>query len=258
MTSSLTVIPDKASSENKEAANKKFQEVAFAYAILSDDRRRKRYDTTGNTSESLDLEDDDFNWTDFFREQYAAVVTGEALAKITKDYQGSDEERTDILEAYEKYKGDMDKIYENVMCSNVLDDDERLRKIIDDAIAAGQVTSHQKYTKESEAKKQRRVQKARKEEGEAMELAEKLGVKEKLFGTDSKSKKGKKSEDGEAGLAALIQQREKGRQENFLDNLEAKYGGGKKSRKRPMDEPPEEAFQKNAAIGRKKQQASKA
>jgi DnaJ homolog subfamily C member 9 len=179
-------VLDKANPDNKDAANKKFQEIAFAYAILSDERRRKRYDTTGNTSESLDLDDDDFNWTDFFREQYAAVVTAEALDRIKKDYQGSDEE------------------------------------------------------------------------GEAMELAEELGVKEKLFGTNTKGKKSKKGGNDEAGLAALIQQRQKGRQENFFDNLEAKYAGGKKPKRRAVDEPPEEAFQKNAAIGKKKHRANKA
>jgi hypothetical protein len=87
ISSALTFVSDKATPDNKDAANKKFQEIAFAYAILSDERRRKRYDTTGNTSESLDLDDDDFNWTDFFREQYAAVVTAEALDRIKKDYQ---------------------------------------------------------------------------------------------------------------------------------------------------------------------------
>jgi DnaJ family protein C protein 9 len=258
ISSALTLVSDKATPDNKDAANKKFQEIAFAYAILSDERRRKRYDTTGNTSESLDLDDDDFNWTDFFREQYASVVTAEALDRIKKDYQGSDEERMDILGAYEMYKGDMDKIYEDVMCSNVLDDDERLRKIINDAIAAGEATPHKKYTQESEAKKQRRVTKAKNEEGEAMKLAEELGVKEKLFGTDSEGKKSNKGGNGEAGLAALIQQRQKGRQENFFDNLEAKYAGGKKPKRRAVDEPPEEAFQKNAAIGKKKHRANKA
>jgi DnaJ family protein C protein 9 len=258
ISSSLILLSDKATAENKDAANKQFQEIAFAYAILSDDRRRRRYDTTGNTSESLDLDDDDFNWTDFFREQYAAVVNGEALDKIKKEYQGSDEESTDILGAYDKYKGDMDKVYEDIMCSSVLDDDERFRKIIDDAIAAGKVQSHKKYTQESEAKKLRRVKKAKREEGEAMDLAEELGVKEKLFGTDSKSKKSKKGGNDEAGLAALIQQRQKGREENFFENLEAKYAGGKKPTKRAINEPPEEAFLTNATIGKKKPRAGKA
>jgi DnaJ family protein C protein 9 len=251
-------VSDKATPDNKDAANKKFQEIAFAYGILSDERRRKRYDTTGNTSESLDLDDDDFSWTDFFREQYATMVTAEAVDRIKKDYQGSDEERMDILGAYEMYKGDMDKIYEEVMCSNVLDDDERFRRIIDEAIAAGEVASHKKYTRESEATKQRRVKKAKNEESEAMELAEELGVKEKLFGTDTKGKKSKKGGTDEAGLAALIQQRQKSRQENFFDHLEAKYAGGKKPKKRAADEPPEEAFQKDAATRKKKHRANKA
>lgn len=185
-------------------------------------------------------------------------MSGEALNKIKKDYQGSDEEKRDVLGAYEKYKGDMDKIHEDVMCSNVLEDDERFRKLIDEAIAAEEVIPHKKYTQESEAKKQRRVKKARQEEGEAMELAEELGVREKLFGSSTAgTKKGKKGAD-EAGLAALIQQRQKGRAENFFGNLEAKYAGGKKQKKRTRDdeEPPEEAFQKNAALGKKKQRAA--
>ena len=242
---------DKAASDNKEEANKKFQEIAFAYAILSDERRRKRYDTTGNTSESLELEDDDFNWTDFFREQYAAVVSGEAIDKIKKEYRGSEEEKDDLLKAYGTYKGDMDKIYDIVMCSDVLEDDERFRRILDDAIAAEKIPSYKKYTEESEAKKQKRLKKARSEAAEAIELAEELGVKEKLFGSGKNGEKAKKDKDGEAGLAALIQQRQKGRAENFLQDLEAKYATSKKSKKRGMDEPPKEAFAKNAKLGKR-------
>ena len=234
---------DKASPENKDAANKQFQEIAFAYAILSDERRRKRYDATGNTSETLDLDDDDFNWTDFFRDQYANVLNGEALDKFKKDYQGSEEERQDLLAAFETHEGDMDDVYEEIMCSNILDDDKRFRRIIDHAIAAGEVEGFKTYTGETKASKRRRVDLAKGEEKEAMELADELGVKEKLFGNGSSKKKKNRKKDDEASLAAIIQQRQKARGENFLDNLEAKYGGGKKS-KRMVGEPPEEAFQK--------------
>ncbi|KPI38355.1 putative J domain-containing protein [Cyphellophora attinorum] len=234
--------PDKAAESDKAAAHLKFQEIALAYAILSDERRRKRYDTTGNTSESLDLEDDDFNWTDFFREQSAAMVDGAMIDKIKKDYQGSEEERDDILQAYEEAEGDMDAIYEQVMCSSVLDDDERFRHIIDEAIKDKTVQAYKAYTKESKASRKQRVAKARAEEGEAMELAEELGVKDKLFGDGSK----KKGNDEDA-LKALIQQRGQSRSDNFLANLEAKYGGGgKKSKRKESDEPPEELFAKNA------------
>lgn len=233
--------PDKATEDEKDAAHHKFQEIALAYAILSDERRRKRYDTTGNTSESLDLEDDDFNWTDFFREQTAAMVDGAMIEKIKKEYQGSSEEEEDILGAYEEFEGDMDAIYEQIMCSNVLEDDERFRKIIDDAIKDGRVESYKSYTKETKASRKKRVANAKAEEGEAMELAEELGVKDKLFGNGKASKK--KGNDDDA-LKALIQQRQQSRGESFMANLEAKYGGGGKRKK--VDEPSEEAFAKNA------------
>jgi DnaJ homolog subfamily C member 9 len=233
--------PDKAAPEDREDANKQFQEIALAYAILSDERRRKRYDTTGNTSESLDLDDDDFNWADYFREQTAAMVDGAMIDQIKKDYQGSQEEKDDVLAAYEEFEGDMDAIYEQIMCSSVLDDDERFRTIIDAATKDGAIEAYQKYTKESKTSKRQRADKARKEEDEAMELAEELGVKDKLFG--NRKAKGRKGGDEDA-LAALIQQRQKGRAENFFDQLEAKYSTSKAG-KRKEEEPPEEAFQKH-------------
>lgn len=235
--------PDKASPERREEATKKFQEIALAYAILSDERRRKRYDTTGNTSESLDLDDDDFNWTDYFREQKAAMVDAAQIEKIKREYQGSEEEKGDVLAAYEEFAGDMDGVFEQIMCSNVLEDDARFRSMIDAAIKDGTVEAYKKYTKEGKTSKKRRVERASKEAEEAMELAEELGVKDKLFG-NGKAKRGKKGGDEEA-LAALIQQRQKGRAEGFLDQLEMKYGGGGQ-RKRKEDHPPDEAFERNA------------
>lgn len=234
--------PDKAAESDRATAHQKFQEIALAYAILSDERRRKRYDTTGNTSESLDLEDDDFNWTDFFREQTAAMVDGAMIDRIKKEYQGSEEERTDVLAAYTDAEGDMDSVYEQIMCSNVLEDDKRFRQIIDKAIKTKEVPGYDAYTQETKASKKRRVMAAKTEESEAMELAEELGVKDKLFGNGIK----RKGNDEDA-LKALIQQRGQNRSDNFLANLEAKYGGGnKKSKRKESDEPPEELFAKNA------------
>lgn len=238
--------PDKASPETKDEAHKKFQEIAFAYAILSDDKRRKRYDTTGNTSESLD--DDDFDWVDFFREQKQAMVSGDMIEQIKREYRGSNEEKQDLLSAYEEAEGDMDAVYEQVMLSSILDDDDRFRRIIDEAIEQEQVESYPKYAKETKASRKKRVQKAKAEAAEAEELAEELGVRDRLFG-----KKASKNGDGEDALKALIQQRQKGRAESFLDNLEAKYGGGKKSKsKRDAAEPPEELFERDAKKSRKK------
>ncbi|OAX82543.1 hypothetical protein ACJ72_03100 [Emergomyces africanus] len=261
--------PDKAPPDAKETAHKKFQDIAFAYAILSDPRRRRRYDITGNTAESLDLdEDDDFNWVDFFREQFSAVVSGEAIDKIKREYQASDQERQDLLAAYERYKGDLDRVYEDVMLSNVLEDDARFRDVINAAIRAGEVKDWPKFSQESERKKQQRVSRARREAEEAEELAEELGVDEKLNRKEEDGKEKKKktkksgtktkrngSDNSMGDLAALIQQRQRSRAAAFLDDLEAKYapaasksasskgkGRKRKADERDVDEPPEEAF----------------
>jgi DnaJ homolog subfamily C member 9 len=241
--------PDKAKQEDREAANKTFQDIAFAYAVLSDERRRKGYDATGNTAESANLEDDDFNWVDFFREQKQNVVTADMIEQVKKEYQGSEEEKDDVLAAYEQGEGDMDAVFESVMCSEVITDDDRFRNIIDAAIAAGEVESYPQYTKETKKSREKRKAKARSEAEEAKELARELGVEDKLFGKKNGSKKPKKGEDDIGGLQQLIQQRQQSRAQNFFDDLEAKYGGGKK--RKNADEPPEEAFQKNAKKGKK-------
>jgi len=245
--------PDKARPGDRESAHKAFQEIAFAYAILSDERRRKRYDATGNTAESANIDDDDFNWVDFFREQSENVVGGEMIEQVKKEYQGTEEEQDDVLAAYEQGEGNMDAVFESVMCSEVLVDEERFRKIIDDAIAQGEVECYNRYTKESKKARDKRKVNARKEEAEALELARELGVEDKLFGKKGAgSKRTKKGGDDTDALKALIQQRQQGRAENFFDDLEAKYGGGpKKGKRKTMDEPPEEAFQKNAKKGKR-------
>ena len=246
--------PDKAPPAEKEAANTKFQEIAFAYAILSDERRRRRYDTTGRTEESLDLEDDDFDWITFYREQFANVVTEEKIDKFALEYKGSEEEREHVLAAYEECEGSMGGIYQRVMLSDVLVDEDRFREIIDAAIESGEVEAFRKYTHETEKSRKGRIASATKhrEEAEARE-AKKTLDEDEADGQGKKSKSKAKSNGGVGDLAALIQQRQQGRAENFFDSLEEKYAPkGKKGGKRAMDEPPEEAFAKNRGAGTSK------
>ncbi|CAD0105811.1 unnamed protein product [Aureobasidium uvarum] len=126
--------------EDKDAAHTKFQEVALAYAVLGDPRRRTRYDNTGRTDDSLDIDDDIFNWGDFYRAQFANAVTEATISSFTTDYKGSEEERDALLQAYTKYKGDMDKIYQQVMVSNPAVDEDRFRGILNEAIEKEEIT----------------------------------------------------------------------------------------------------------------------
>ncbi|KAJ5662234.1 J domain-containing protein [Penicillium maclennaniae] len=216
--------PDKVSEEAREEANAKFQRIALAYAVLSDERRRKTYDRTGRTEESLD--DEDFDWMDFYREQLSAMLDTRAISDFQKKYQSSDEEKQDLLEAYQKFEGSMDHIYESVMLSNVLDDDVRFRAIIDKAIAEG---SAQKEAKQAEKH-------AKKIEAD----------KKKKAAASSKTSKGPTV--GEDDLLAMISKRQQDRGQGFMAHLEEKYGAKGKKRG-AVDEPPEEAF---AAVGARK------
>ncbi|THY81406.1 DnaJ-domain-containing protein, partial [Aureobasidium pullulans] len=164
--------PDKAAPSDKEIAHTKFQAIALAYAVLSDERRRTRYDNTGRTDESLDIDDDIFNWSDFYRAQFANAVTEDTITSFTAEYKGSDEEREALLAAYTKYKGDMGKVYQQVMVSNPAVDEERFRGIINEAIEKEEVEAHVKFTQESQKSIDRRIAAAKEEHEEADEHQE--------------------------------------------------------------------------------------
>lgn len=196
------------------------------------------------------MDSEGFNWSDYYREQYKDSVSEDAIQKFAEKYKGSDEEKDDILIAYEQCEGNMDLVYEQVMLSDVLEDDERFRKIIEEAIESNDVPRFPAYTRESKKRREARVKKARAEVKEAEDYAKELGVHDKLFGDKKKKKKGKGNSEDD--LAALIQKRQQDRSESFLDHLTEKYGAketkSKKGKKRVVeDEPSEEAFQKAAS-----------
>jgi DnaJ family protein C protein 9 len=260
--------PDKVSPSEKEAAHTHFQHIALAYAILSDERRRARYDATGSTEETLDGEgeDSDFDWISYYRAQYKDIITEDSISQFADTYRGSEEERQAILDAYEQYQGRMERIYQAVMLSDAAEDEERFRRIIDKAIESGGAEAHAKYTDESEKKRAARVAQAKKrkvkEAKEAAKLKDELDSAGKNSGSKGKTKKQIPPPDAESSLAALIQQRRDGRVGDFLAKLEAKYaseasgvsGAGSstakkcgKGKKRTMEEPPEEAFARTEA-----------
>lgn len=257
---------DKVPESQKEKAHETFQSIAFAYAVLSDPARRKRYDTTGSTSESI-VDSEGFNWSDYYREQFKDAISEDAIRKFAEKYKKSDEEKDDLLIAYEECEGDMDQVYERVMLSDVVEDDERFRKIIDEAIETGDVPSFAAYKKENKRKRAARAKAAKAEEQEAEEMAKELGVHDKIFGGKAKGKKGKGNSEDD--LLALIQKRQQDRAEGFLDHLAEKYGAkaktssGKKGKKRAAEEdedeeePSEEAFQAAAARLKKAKASSK-
>ena len=137
------------------------------------------------------------------------------------------------------------------MLSNVLDDEDRFRSIIDAEIKAGNVEGYDAYVNEPEKKRQARRKQAERDAREAEKHAEDLG----LNGNKELGKK--KGAGGEDDPAAMIQQRQKGRAATFLDNLEAKYAAPKtkSKKKRPLEEPSEEAFKQMGARSKKQKKS---
>jgi DnaJ homolog subfamily C member 9 len=91
----LLYHPDKhaatAPAKQKEVSTK-FQQVGYAYAVLSDEKRRKRYDETGRTDEASGLgfgpaDGDEGGWEAYFQGMFEEV-TRKRLDEMKKEYQG--------------------------------------------------------------------------------------------------------------------------------------------------------------------------
>lgn len=78
-------------------------------------------------------------------------ITVKDIEDFEKRYKDSEEELADIKAAYMDFEGDMDRIMESVLCVNYTDE-PRIRKIIEKAIAAGEVPSYKGFVKESKQK----------------------------------------------------------------------------------------------------------
>ncbi|KAI9321746.1 hypothetical protein BX666DRAFT_1905254 [Dichotomocladium elegans] len=246
----LKFHPDKqpatASVSEKEAATLKFQQLGFAYSILSDPAKKSRYDTTGN----VDMEDsalpEDTTWNDYFKELWTGVVNAETIDDFSNKYRYSDEESRDVLKVYEQCKGDMNEMLNHIEVSEVTDG-ERFAIICQKAIDAGEIKEYRKFKETTTAK----AHEARRKNHE-----KELKAWEKRHGKKQKKKEGGGKEDEEEpSLLALIQARRKDRASQ-LDNLAdaiaaraaAAEGSNSKKRKRqniPEDEgPSEEEFQR--------------
>jgi DnaJ family protein C protein 9 len=83
--------PDKhasAAQDAKDDASHKFQQIGFAYAVLSDGERRSRYDRTGRTDDGgVDFgPGESGSWETYFEELFDRV-TKDKLDELKKEYQ---------------------------------------------------------------------------------------------------------------------------------------------------------------------------
>ncbi|KZV64945.1 DnaJ-domain-containing protein [Peniophora sp. CONT] len=246
----LKYHPDKhasASEDAKAEAAHKFQQVGFAYAVLSDEKRRAHFDKTGRTDEGFEDMGED-GWEDYFADLFDGV-SKERLDNDKREYQGSTEELHDIKAAYVETSGDLEEIM-NQIPHSTHEDEARITIIVSGLVKSGELPAFETWEMSSKDEKARLVRKkqAAKEAGEAEELAKELGVWEEFYGSGkagprkgkgkAKAKKGEEDEDV-SSLQALILKKQKNRASLF-DNLAAKYAEpepkGKGKRKAPAED----------------------
>ncbi|TFK76459.1 DnaJ-domain-containing protein [Pluteus cervinus] len=253
--------PDKHANSDEETkvnASLKFQQVGFAYAVLSDEKRRERYDKSGRTDEAVELGAGEDGWEAYFEDLFDRATRGK-LDEMKKEYQGSAEEVEDLKAAYLETKGSIEDIMTHIPHST-FDDEARFIVIISDLISKKELKSLRTWSssiKDEKAKLVRKKQ-ADKEANEAEDLAKELGVWDEFYGSGKKgARKGKARGNGKddneeedySALQALILGKKK-KSDGFLDNLAEKYTKMEsstkskgKNRKRGREEEDEEEIE---------------
>ena len=135
----LDCHPDK--TQDKESL-KNFQKVSFAYSILRSEEARKNYDKTGKyEQENQPLTSRQQDWTNLFRAMYDEVSEAE-VKTFYKDYEGSADEITDLIDGYQKAEGN----FEEIILQYALFDNERsghvsrIKNIIDGLLKQGKIS----------------------------------------------------------------------------------------------------------------------
>ncbi|ORY37439.1 DnaJ-domain-containing protein [Rhizoclosmatium globosum] len=203
----LKYHPDKisilSSDKERQEASITFQRITHYHAILSDPDRRQRYDKTGfigkvggsDDDNGLSFEAPPQGWTAFFRELWSGLITADTISAFALQYRGSNDETTDILDAYHKYNGSMDAVLESVpLCS--VDDETRFREIVARTRDEGRLQAvHEVFFVVDEKATERRRRRAERER-EEFERDQKKREKKAAAAAAKKKEKGESGEGG--------------------------------------------------------------
>ncbi|CAN1128355.1 Chaperone protein dnaJ 6 [Linum perenne] len=215
----LRLHPDK--NPGDEEANEKFQQLQKVMSILGDDEKRAVYDQTGCVDDADLAGNVVQNLKDFLRTMYKKVTEAD-IEVFYASYRGSDSERNDLIDLYKKHKGNMNRLFCSMLCSDTKLDSHRFKDIMDEAIAKGVVKETKAYQK----------------------WAKKISEIKPPTSPLGKRKPSKQYEENV--LAAMTQRRSerKGQFESMFSSMVAKYGGGDSSGPEPTDEEFEAARKK--------------
>lgn len=189
---------------DKGGDKEKFQALSLAHSILSDEDKRKLYDSNGSLDDSSDFNQENFDfWYQYFRNLFPQISLDD-ISRFEQEYIGSAEEKRDIVAAYEQHKGQLQHIMDSVMFAEE-GHELRVIEVIDNSISAGEIRSTKAY-----------------ERAKAQALADASDARKV---NQKKRKQAAHAASQEEALTALIQARQQNRQRQasaFADIL-SKY-----------------------------------
>ena len=119
-----------------------FKAISSAYSILSDPDKKKVYDTCGDIDEDA-MSDDVKYWANLWRQVFPQITVKD-IDDYKAKYIGSNEEKNDVINAYNKCDGNLKNIMEWVLFAED-GEESRVISIIDDQITIGMIKSCRKY-----------------------------------------------------------------------------------------------------------------
>ncbi|BAF08102.1 Os02g0195800 [Oryza sativa Japonica Group] len=140
----LRLHPDK--NPGDEEAKEKFQQLQKVISILGDEEKRALYDETGIADDDALVGEAADNLQEYFRAVYKKVTEAD-IEEFEAKYRGSDSEKKDLKDLYTKFKGNMNRLFCSMICSDPKLDSHRFKDIIDEAIAEGELKSTKAYDK---------------------------------------------------------------------------------------------------------------
>lgn len=138
----LRLHPDK--NPGDEDAKEKFQLLQKVISILGNEEKRALYDQTGCTDDEAFSGEAAQNLQEFFRTMYRKITDAD-IEEFEASYRGSDSEKKDLKDLYIKYKGNMDRLFCSMLCSDPKLDSHRFMDIINEAIAEGELKATKAY-----------------------------------------------------------------------------------------------------------------
>jgi len=138
--------PDKNPNDKDAAEN--FQKLQKAYSVISDPKKRERYDQWGDDGTDTFNSAEWMNAYEYYRSCHPEI-TKDDFTSYTENFKGSKQEEEDLIKFYNDYHGNVSKILEHIIASDSTDI-PRFVKFFEKCFEDGTLVKTDKFVKTKE------------------------------------------------------------------------------------------------------------